>query len=374
LHVALTKSRGAYLLITAFAAIGCVFLLFDHGEYDAASAFRNAIECADTSSDHCYQLYPGVIQKVRVAQTTSGEQDAVDIASRGSNIHVALTPTTANSPLLQAGAPVTVEWYVGSVVTVWIGTHAIPSTANATTYSGDFAYVGGLLVWIAALFLTVVLLNFRMQSVFAAVRVLPATAELLALSTRERILPSGTTGWMVRPRAQEALFLPLLVATLAAISVRPLMNPSTRLVALVGDTLLFAPVIVRLALTFRNARVIADHTSITYRDWLGRTRSWPLAQIQEAAIVGFRWTDWAVPAVLFIAPDGEDLFVVTSLNWNLDEIGALCVTLGIPLSVGYDPPQSKRWNRVRWAMNLVGVLITGALLVASFLPIPSGAD
>ena len=342
----MTKSRGAYLLITAFAAIGCVFLLFDHGEYDAASAFRNAIECADTSSDHCYQLYPGVIQKVRVAQTTSGEQDAVDIASRGSSIHVALTPTAANSPLLQAGAPVTVEWYVGSVVTVWI----------------------------AALFLTVVLLNFRMQSVFAAVRVLPATAELLALSTRERILPSGTTGWMVRPRAQEALFLPLLVATLAAISVRPLMNPNTRLVALIGDTLLFAPVIVRLALTFRNARVIADHTSISYRDWLGRTRSWPLAQIHQAAIVGVRWTDWAVPAVLFIAPDGEDLFVVTSLNWNLDEIGALCVTLGIPLSFGYDPPQSKRLNRVRLAMNLVGVLITGALLVASFLPIQSGAD
>jgi hypothetical protein len=48
------------------------------------------------------------------------------------------------------------------------------------------------------------------------------------------------------------------------------------------------------------------------------------------------------------------------------------VTLGIPLSVGYDPPQSKRLNRVRLAMNFVGVLITGALLVASFLPIPSG--
>jgi hypothetical protein len=211
-----------------------------------------------------------------------------------------------------------------------------------------------------------------MLSIFAAVRILPATAEVLAVSTRERILPGGTTGWMVKPRAQEALLLPLLVATLAAISVRPLMNPNTRLVALVGDTLLFAPVIVRLALTFRNARVIADHTSITYKDWLGRTRSWPLAQIQQAAIVGFRWTDWAVPAILFIARDGKELFAVTSLNWNLDEIGALCVTLGIPLSVGYDPPQSKRLNRMRLAMNLFGVLIAGALLVASFLPIPWG--
>jgi hypothetical protein len=139
------------------------------------------VECADTSSDHCYQLYPGVIQKVRFAKTSSGEQDAVDIASRGSSMHISLQPTSTDSPLLQPGASVTVEWYVGSVVTVWIGGHAIPATANATTYHGDFAYVGGILIWLAAAFTAIVLLNRRMTALFAAVRILPATAEVLAM-------------------------------------------------------------------------------------------------------------------------------------------------------------------------------------------------
>jgi len=36
------KFSRAYLLIAAVAAAGCVFLLFDRGEYDAAGAFRAA--------------------------------------------------------------------------------------------------------------------------------------------------------------------------------------------------------------------------------------------------------------------------------------------------------------------------------------------
>lgn len=367
----LRKFSRVYLLIAALAAVGCVFLLFDYGEYGAANAFGNAVECADTSSDHCYQLYPGVIQKVHVAQTSSGEQDAVDITSRGSTMHISLQPSAADAPLLKPGTPVTVEWYVGSVVAVWIGVHAIPATANPATYRGDFAYVGGILIWIAALFWAVVLLNWRMSSLFAAVRILPATAEVLAVSTRERILPSGTTGWVVKPRAQEALFLPLLLGVLVLISARALINPDSRLLAVVGDTLLFGPILVRLALTFRNGRVLADRTSIALVDWLGRTRSWPLTEIQQAAIVGIRWTDWTVPTLLFIGKDGTELFAVTSLYWNLDEIGALCVTLGIPLSVDY-VPKPRRVKPLRVAISLGASLITAVLLWLSFLPLPSG--
>jgi hypothetical protein len=363
------KLSRAYLLIAAFATFGCVFLLLDHGEYDAAGAFRSAVECADATSDHCYQLYPGVIQKVRVAQTSSGEQDAVDISSRGSSIHVSLVPSAADASLLQAGAPVTVEWYVGSVATVWIGGQAIPSTANLAESHADFAYIGWALLWLAALFWAITLLNRRMLVLFGAVRILPATADVRALAGREVILPGGTAGWVVKPRAQEALFLPLLLAALALISVRPLMNPNSRTLALVGDILLFGPIVLRLALTLRNSRVTADRTSITRADWLGRIRSWPVAEIQQAAIVGLRWSDWAVPALLFIGRDGKELFGVTSLNWNLDEIGALCVSLGIPLSVGY-AGQPRRVNRLRLALSLGALLITGALLVFSFLPPP----
>jgi hypothetical protein len=363
------KFSRAYLVIAAFAAAGCVFLLLDHSEYDAANAFRNAVECADTSSDHCYQLYPGVIQTVRTAQTSSGEQDALDIASRGSTIRVSLLPSAADASLIQAGSPVTVEWYVGSVATVWIGGQAIASTSNLATHA-NFAYVGWILVWLAALFWAVLLVDRRMLALFAAVRILPATAEVRAMAAREVILPRGTTGWVVKPRAQEALLLPFVLAALALISVRPLMNPGSRPLAVVGDVLLFGPMIVRFALTLRNGRIMADHASITRVNWLGRMHSWALADIEQAAIVGLRWSNWAVPALLFIDRGGTELFRVTSINWNLDEVGALCVRIGLPLSVGYPPTQPRRVNRVRLAMSLVAVLITGAFLVISFLPLP----
>jgi len=369
-NVDLRKFSRVYLLVAVFAVVGCVFLLFDRGEYDAAEAFRNAIECPDTSSDHCYQLYPGFIQNVRFAQTSSGEQDAVDIASRGSSMHISLQPAAADSPLLKAGTAVTVEWYVGSVVAVLIGTHAIPSTANATTYRGDFAYVGGILIWLAAVFAAIVLLNHRMSSLFAAVRILPATAEVVALATRERVLPTGTTGWVVKPRAQEALFLPLMLGLVALISARALVNPESRLIALVGDALLFGPGVVHFALTLRNTRLMADHASITIVDWLGRRRSWTLTEIQQAAIVGVRWTDWTVPTLLFVGKDGAELFPVTSLYWNLDDIGALCVKLGIPLSFDYEPKRPRRVKPLRIALSLGASLVSALLLWLSFLPLP----
>jgi hypothetical protein len=363
------KLSRAYLVIAAFAAAGCVFLLLDHSEYDAAAAFGNAVECADTSSDQCYQLYPGVIQAVHVDQTSSGQEDRVDIDSVGSTIRVALLPSAADASLIQAGAPVTVEWYVGSVATVWIGGRAIPSTSSLATHA-NLAYIGWGLVWLAVLFWAVLLVDRRMLALFAAVRILPATAKVQAMGSREVILPGGTTGWVVKPRAQETLLLPFLLAVLALISVRPLMNPGSRPLAVLGDILLFGPLIVRFALTLRNGRLMGGRPSVMRVDWLGREQSWPLADIDHAAIVGVRWSDWTVPTLRFIGRDGTELFAVTSLNWNLDEIGALCVKLGVPISVGYVPKQPRRVSRWRLAMGIVGILITGAFLVSSFLPLP----
>lgn len=365
------KLSRAYLLIAAFAAVGCVFLLLDHSEYDAAAAFRNAVECSDTSTDHCYQLYPGVIRTVHVDQTSDGQEDRVDIDSMGSNIHVALRPSAADASLIQVGVPVTVEWYVGSVATVWIGGRAIPTTSSLAIHS-DFAYIGWVLVWLAAVFWAVLLVDRRMLALFAAVRILPASAKVQALASREMILPDGTTGWVVRPRAQETLLLPVLLAALALISVRPLMNPGSRAVAIVGDVLLFGPLIVHFALTLRNGRVMGGRPSIIRVDWLGRMRTWQLADVDHVAIDGVRWSDWTVPTLRFVGRDETELFAVTSLNWNLDEIGALCVNLGVPISVGYVPKQPRRVNRWKLAWGMVPILITGAFLVISFLPLPPG--
>ncbi|MFI5062140.1 MAG: hypothetical protein ACHP7F_11880 [Actinomycetales bacterium] len=363
------RPSRSYLLIAAFAAAGCIFLLLDHGEYDAAATFNNAVECADSSSDHCYQLYPGVIQTVRIFQTSSGEQDVVDIASRGSTVHISVQPSLTDAPLLQVGTPVTVEWYVGSVSTVWIGNAAIPSTSSLAKHP-DFAYIGWLLLWLAALFWAIVLLNWRMVALFAAVKVLPATAEVQALAAREVMLPGGTTGWVAKPRVNQAVLLPLVFAALVSISLRLLLNAGSRPLALAGDVFLFVPAIAGLALSLRNDRLMADHASLTKMDLFGRMRSWPIAEIEQAAIVGLQWTDWAVPALLFVGRGGTELFRVTSLYWNLDEIGAICVKVGVPLTVGYLPRLSKRAKRLRFAIGFVGALISGAFLVVSFLPLP----
>jgi hypothetical protein len=363
------KVSRAYLVIAAFAAVGCVLLLIDRSEYDGADAFKGAVECADASSDHCYQLNPGVVQAVRVFQTSDGEEDKVTIASQGSAVQVSLLPSLADASLVQAGAPVTVEWYVGSVAAVWIRGRAIPSISGPAVHA-NFAYIGWGLVWLAAFFWAVMLVDRRMIALFAAVRILPATAEVQAMSAREVILPGGTTGWVVKPRTHQTLVLPFLLASLALISIRPLMNPGSRSLALVGDVLFFGPIVIRFALNLRNGRITADHDSISRVNWLGRVRRWPLADVQQAAVIGLRWSDWTVPSLLFIARDGTELFGATSLSWNLDEIGALCVKLGVPISVGYIPRQPKRLNLARLATRGALILITGAFLLISFLPLP----
>jgi len=52
-----------------------------------------------------------------------------------------------------------------------------------------------------------------------------------------------------------------------------------------------------------------------------------------------------------------------------DEIGAIGVRLGIPLSIDYVPTRQRNINPMRSAMTFVVNLITGALLAFSFLPL-----
>jgi hypothetical protein len=363
------KLSRAYLVIAAFAAVGCILLLFDRSEYDFADAFRSAVECADASSDHCYQLNPGLVQAVHVDQTSSGQEDRVDVATMGSIIHVALLPSAADASLVQAGASVMVEWYLGRVAAVWIRGRAIPSISSPTVHA-NFAYIGWGLVWLAAFFWAVMLVDRRMIALFAAVRILPAAAEVQAMAAREVILPGGTTGWVVKPRAHQAFLLPLLLAAAALISIKPLENPGSGPLALAGDVLFFGPIVIGFALTLRNSRITAGHDSITRVDLLGRVRSWPLMDIQQAAVIGLRWSDWTVPSLWFIGRDGTELFGATSLDWNLDEVGALCVKLRVPISVGYVTSRPKRLNLARLATRGVLVLITGAFVLISFLPLP----
>jgi len=360
----------AYVVITAFAAAGCIFLLLDQAMYAGAADFRSAVECADVSSAGCYQLYPGVIQSVRRYNTSTGEEDRVSIASRGTTVSVKLYPGPAAAPHLQPGSDVTVEWYVGDVATVWIDGYAVPSSTNLAAAHPNFAYVGGILVWIAALFLASVVLYHRLVAAVGKTvkRALDAKAHDILLS--ETVVPPGDTGWVIRPRLQELYLLPLGLALLVLVSIRPFMNPDMRWLALASDVLLFGLVFLRIALMLRNEKLAIGRTSISHTDWRGRTKSWPIDEVEVVSFVGMRWYDVGIPAILFIGKDGSALFGVTSLFWDVFEIARPCQAVGLDLAVGLLPPVPPRFRWRQRAAQVAVLATTTMLLALSFYPLP----
>lgn len=365
------RYRGAYLLIAGLAVAGCALLLADMGESSAAVDYVNAVACPDTSSSHCYQLYPGVINSVRVVQTSSGQEDEVVIASQGTTVKPSLKPTGSDAGLVVVGAEVTVEWYVGFVAAVHIGGHPIPTTSNPSAYHGDFAFVGWILIWLAAACGAVMLVSrlmardYLMQLASIAVRA-PSGAP-----GSQVVLPAGTTGWAVKPRIRAAVFLPLALALIALISVRPLMNPVLAPVELISDSLLLAAVFIRLVLTLRNSRLMADRNAIMKVDWLGRVRTWPLAEIDQATVFSLRSRYANVLCLAFIGRDGSELLSFSGLWWDIGQIGALCTLIGFPPTDDYYETRSRPVNRKQRAAVLAVSMVFGALLLVSFLPLPA---
>jgi len=357
-------NSGVLLLIATVASGGLLLIFLDRAEYDVASDFNAAVECADTSSPHCYQLYPGVIQTVRRAQTSSGDQDAVDITRRNSTVHVSLLPSGSDSALIRVGSPVTVEWYVGSLATVWIEGRGIPTTANLANGHADVGFIGEVLIWLAALFGAVAFVNQRVSADLARA----------SLFLREVEGSDGAASYAIHPRMREALFLPLGLALIAISTAKPFMNPDTRALAMVGAALACAPVLVRSVLTQINCRVLVDRESVTRVDWLRRSTTWPLARVERAAIGTWRWAGWRVPTLSLVGRGSTELFSLTSLDWSLDEVAAACAGCGIRLSGGYLPRRRVNWPRR--ALATAVAIPTFALVALSFqlgfLPTPWG--
>ena len=347
-----------YLLIATLVVAGLFLLFLDRAEYGAADAFKGAVECADTSSDHCFQLYPGTIESVRKAQTSSGEQDAVDLATRNRVIHVSLIPSSSDSVLITAGSPVTVEWYVGSVVAVRIQGRSIPSTANLAAGHANVGFIGAVLLWLGGLLLAILFVNSRAA----------ADLERAKLALEEGPTPRLNESEVIYPRMREALLLPVGLAFVAFASAGPIVNPGTSRLAIAAVAVACAPLLLRLVLTLVNGRVVVDRRTIRHVDWLRRARSWPIAEVRSAAIGSVRWAGWDVPTISIVGMDRRDLFTLTSLDWSVAELSAACAAAGIPRREGHRP--RLRAGPVAWGIAAATGLASFALLALAFLPGP----
>lgn len=334
-----------------------------------AATYGSAVECSDVSSPLCYQVSPGVIRSVSVTKTTSGEEDHVVLETRGTTIETALTPSASQATKVKAGTAVTVKWYVGNVVAVLVDGDSIRSTESPLTSATGIGYVGWMLIWVAAAFGVTALVGRRLMRAQAALRQSLADAPSIGLGGLEGILPGGAVGWRIQPKMREALLLPIAVGVLALISITPFFNPQRRSIALVGDGLLLAAICIRWALTARNTRVLADRSSIMKVDWLGRVKRWTLPEVAHGDMFSVHTLYSNNACIAFIRRDGSELFLVSSFYWDLNQIAAVCMTVGIRLVGSYDLVRIRGSVRKRMAFAL-GTLVLGALAGAYFFSGP----
>lgn len=346
-----------------------MFLLADAGQSIAADNLRAATECPDSSSASCYQLYPGLITSVRASQTSSGPRDDVQIASQKRSLHVSLKPSAADAILVQAGSTVSVEWYTGSVIEVWISGRGIPSTSNPFDRA-EFGYIGWMLIWLAAFFGAAMLITRRLAGAFVQQWVAVIANRVLGPVGPQVILPGGTIGWSIRPRLSQVIVLPLAFGVIGLVSIRPFMNPDHILIGSSFELVLFAAAMVSLALILRNCRVMADRNSLMRADRLGRVRAWPRAEVSLAAGFSVRGPFSPIACITFIDRDGSALFTVSSLFWDMAEIEAVCQEIAIPIDFDYYLARPRPVSR-RLRVALLAISLLSAVALAwSFLPLP----
>jgi hypothetical protein len=363
------KYRAVYVFIALLTVVGSGLVLADAYQSVLVEDLSGAVECADTSSTHCYQVYPGVITSVRVTQVSAGQRDEVSIASQNTSVRVSLLPSPSEAALVQVGATVSVQWYVGSVASVLIGGHAIKSTSSPLNRE-DFAYAGWTLIWLAAAFGAIMLVTRKLAKAPVAPWVTAITDVAFGVTGSQVILPTGTIGWSIRPRLKEVVVLPFVLVVLALVSIRPFMNPDHLLIASVVDALVVAAALLGLVLTVRNSRVMADSALLMKADRLGRIRRWPLTDIDVVADFYVQGPFSVIRCFTFIGQDGTELFTVSSMFWDLDEVEALCETAGLEVDFDYyltrDRPRSRRLRAAILAVSLA----TTAVTAWSFYPLP----
>jgi hypothetical protein len=340
-----------YIVIAVAGLGGIVCLLLYLVLSTPNDDFLHAAQCPDATSVHCYQLSDGVIKKVTVVNKTAfnasdKQVDDVFITTRNETVDVFMTLSTADARLLSAGTNVTVTWWLGSPVTLRVGTRDLITDDNPTADHSIYAYSGLIMLWFAATSLGAVLINRR---------------GALTMAALYRPRTTGPAGGLIAPRLQDGL-LPLVgIGFVGLVSVRLLVNSAVRPIAIAGDIILLGPILIRTFFVLRRSRLTIDASGVSFADWTGRRRSWKVDHFDRAAIISPTWVNLGIPTLKFVATGGTELFSLSSMLWDLQAAASACRAVGIPVLLG-ERPQRGAWG-IDWGRQLERLAVALPLIV-----------
>lgn len=347
-------------------AMGAGFLVAAYAQSAAADAYRNARECPDTASPNCFQLYPGTIRSVSVAQPRGGEQDTTVIDSRGALVTVVLEPTASAAPHVRTGAQVTVKWYQGKVTVVQVDGLGVSSIDNPVAQQSDFQFYGVLLIAFGV-FTALLPMWLRRRRALRA-QALAVQDSTPAIGLEQSLLPTGGSGWIVRAklRVQALIAIGLGAGFLVLSTVPRVLGDPTRAPIVIGlDAAIVGVGILSLILYLRNSKVIGDRQEITRVYWLGRSQTFPLSDILHVD----RFRSGQSRYAIFAGRDVAQLFRVSGIYWDYEQLDQMCSELGLELVGSYDDIVGARSIRRRakaqtnWGVTILAIAALAALIV-----------
>jgi len=134
---------------------------------------------------------------------------------------------------------------------------------------------------------------------------------------------------VVRPALQirAVAALGLGVGFLALTTLRVSGDPTRTELAIAFDGVVLALGVLALVAYFRNSKVVASHKQITRVDWLGRSRTYPIADVLHVD----RFRSGPNLYVIFAGRDGRQLFRVSGIYWDYERLVQMCGALGLSL-------------------------------------------
>ena len=347
-------------------AMGAGFLVAAFAQSAAADTYRNARECPDTASPNCFQLYPGTIRSVSVAQPRGGEQDTTVIDTQGKTVTVDLKPTDSAASHVRTGAQVTVKWYQGKVTLVQVDGLGVSSIDNPVAQQSDFEFYGIFLVGFGLLSVAFQVWVRRRRAM--RVEAMATNGSTPAVGLEQSLLPTGGPGWIVKAtlRRQAVLAIGLGGGFLLLATLPRVLGDPTRTPIVIGlDAAIVGVGILSLILYLRNSKVIGDRQQITRVYWLGRSQTFPLSDILHVD----RFRSGQSRYAIFAGRDGAQLFRVSGIYWDYDQLDQMCSALALELVGSYDDIVGSRSIRKRakaqtnWGATTLAIAALAALMI-----------